>query len=162
MKSQRQTKSMERNERIPEKTKQKELIGAGSNRTLLQSDQMSIWLQTGQIQRTRKKPGISIHFVGINQSVHAQRKIRRITSSKKTRWGRENMMNNTKTNYCPIKFQTNNIWCKFGVTGSSGFPLSNAIKFRFSNRFSCKILRLFCKLLYRPDSNLKPRKLKTR
>ena len=36
------------------KTKQKELIDAGSNRTLFQSDQMTFWLQKGSIQMTRK------------------------------------------------------------------------------------------------------------
>ena len=81
MESQRQTKSRERNEHIPEKTKQKELIDADSNRTLLQSDQMSIWLQKDPIQRTRKEPGTGIHFIGISQSVHAQRRIRGITPS---------------------------------------------------------------------------------
>ena len=49
MESQRQTKSRERNEHIPEKTKQKELIGADSNRALFQSDQMLIWLQKGPV-----------------------------------------------------------------------------------------------------------------
>ena len=81
MESQRQTKSRERNERIPEKTIQKELTDSGSNRTLLQSDQMSIWLQKGPVQRIRKESGTSIHFIGISQSVHAQRKIIEITPS---------------------------------------------------------------------------------
>ncbi len=74
-------KSRERDERIPEKTKQKELIGASSNRTLLQSDQMSIWLPKSPIQRTKKESGTSIHFIGIGQFVHAQRKISGITPS---------------------------------------------------------------------------------
>ena len=62
--------------------------------------------------------------------------------------------------YCPVNFQTNNIRCEFGGAGSSESPLSNAIKSRFSNRFSGKILRICCNLLCRPDSNL--RKLKSR
>ena len=61
---------------------------ASSNRTLLQSDQMSIWLPKGPIQRTKKESGTSIHFIGIGQFVHAQRKISGITppsSRKKAR-----------------------------------------------------------------------------
>ena len=83
LESQRQTKSRERDERIPEKAKQKELIGASSNRTLLQSDQMSIWLPKSPIQRTKKESGTSIHFIGIGQFVHAQRKISGMRAEKR-------------------------------------------------------------------------------
>ena len=53
-----------------------------------QSDQMSIWLPKSPIQRTKKESGTSIHFIGIGQFVHAQRKISGITppsSHKKAR-----------------------------------------------------------------------------
>ena len=42
---------------------------------------MSIWLPKGPIQRTKKESGTSIHFIGIDQFVRAQRKISGITPS---------------------------------------------------------------------------------